>query len=582
MKYLDFPIWCHESGMNSAMVRIGSEVVAMKNYLIILLMVLSAVTIFNGCAADDGAKSTSVNNGNNTNNGNVNIGGVQDIGVFRDIVNAGGIPGPDTLDANGFFSEHYIEYQTEDCGEDICLFGMLGRGVSVLSSDYMNVLQVGMKSQVNPQDYERPPTDFIAVIDVSGSMYSDNKLEYVRQGLHMMIDSLEPTDRLALVAYSDLAREAQELIYVDSAENRQIMHANVNRLVAGGSTNIYEALWLGFDIAAMSAAEGRYARVVFLSDGQPTAGITDPNSIIAFAREKATKTSQLTSIGVGTDVNYELMKELAMAGGNFYFIENSMALPDIFVEEVDYFSFPIAEDVHFTLSSGPDFYIGDTVGFENFTSSSAGGEATFPAIYLASRTSENIEDPNSRRGGGSAMFVRIVPQANTMSLSGILLTMSYTDPQTGETVGPQRVVVSDLSDGGMMPEGDFYSAASMRKSYAMLNIFLGLKEVCQRSSYYDFAMARELLISTIDYAYAVNAELADDDLTADIQLMETLLVNIESNGYYDYCGNGECYYYGDDVMMSPLGCTTSGSAPGTAALWFLAALAGFLFIRRRR
>jgi len=554
----------------------------MKKLITNLMMVLFSVTIFLGCAADDGAKSTSMNNANNTNNGNVNIGGVQDIGVFRDIVNAGGIPGPDTLDPNGFFSEHYIEYETEDCGENICLFGMLGRGMSVLSSDYMNILQVGLKAHVDPLDYERPPTDFIAVIDVSGSMYSDNKLEYVRQGLHMMIDSLEATDRLALVAYSDLAREAQPLMYLDSAENRQTLHAAVNRLVAGGSTNIYDALWLGFDLAALSAAEERYARVVFLSDGQPTAGITDPASIITLAREKANKTSQLTSIGVGSDVNYDLMKELAMAGGNFYFIENSMALPDIFVEEVDYFAFPIAENVHFTLSAGADFYIGDSVGFENFTSSVSGGEATFPAIYLASRTSENIEDPNSRRGGGSAMFVRIVPQASTLSLSGILLTMSFTDPATGETVGPQRVVISDLSDGGMMPEGDFYSAEPMRKSYAMLNIYLGLKEVCQRSSYYDFNSARDLLVTTLEYARGVNAELIDDDLTADIELMEKLQYNIEANGYYDYCGNGECYYYGDDVMVSPLGCATSGSAPGTAALWFLAALAGFLFIRRRR
>jgi len=554
----------------------------MKKLISNLMMVLVATAILVGCSASDGAKSSSVNNANNTNNGNINVGGVQDIGVFRDIVSAGGIPGPDTLDANGFFSEHYIEYQTEDCGENICLFGMLGRGLSVLSSDYMNILQVGMKAQVNPQDYERPPTDFIAVIDVSGSMYSDNKLEYVRQGLHMMIDSLAATDRLAMVSYSDLAYEAQPLMYLDSAENRSTMHANVNRLVAGGSTNIYDALWLGFDLAAMSATEGRYARVIFLSDGQPTAGITDPASIIAFAREHATKTSQLTSIGVGSDVNYDLMKELAMAGGNFYFIENSMALPDIFVEEVDYFSFPIAENVHFTLSSGQDFYIGDSVGFEDFTSSAAGGEATFPAIYLASRTSTNIEDPNSRRGGGSAMFVRIVPQASTLSLSGITLTMSYTDPETGDTVGPQRISLSDLSDGGMMPQGDFYSADSMRKSFAMLNIYLGLKEVCQRSSYYDFNLARDLLVTTLDYARAVNAELVDDDLTADIALMEQLQYNIEANGYYDYCGNGECYYYGDDVMMSPMGCTTSGSAPGTAALWFLATLAGFLFIRRRR
>ena len=267
----------------------------MKTLKLSLISIVSLVLFLTGCAADSAEKSTTYNNANNS--GNINIGGVQDIGVFRDIVNSGGIPGPDTLDANGFFSEHYLEYDVEDCGEDICLFGMLGRGLSVLSQDYMNVLQVGMVTHVNPQDYQRPPTDFIAVIDVSGSMYAENKLEYVRQGLHMMIDKLNADDRVAFVAYSDSAWELQPLMFVDSTENRQTMHANVNRLVAGGATNIYDALWLGFDIAKESEAEGRYARVLFLSDGQPTAGITDAGTIVSFAREQASKTSQITSIG---------------------------------------------------------------------------------------------------------------------------------------------------------------------------------------------------------------------------------------------------------------------------------------------
>ncbi|MBU1241151.1 hypothetical protein KJ865_15660, partial [Myxococcota bacterium] len=160
-----------------------------------LISVFVLIFVLQSCSAgDDSSGSQNYNNSNNINNinnvnntnngGNVNIGGVQDIGLFREIIEAGDIPAPSTLTANGFFSEHYLEYPFGSCEERLCLNGMIGRGESLLSNDYMNALQVVMKSYVDPSDYVRPPTDFIVVIDVSGSMYTDEKLQYAKQGLH--------------------------------------------------------------------------------------------------------------------------------------------------------------------------------------------------------------------------------------------------------------------------------------------------------------------------------------------------------------------------------------------------------------
>ena len=61
--------------------------------------------------------------------GGVSFGGQQDIGEFRGIINAGGIPGPDTLDANGFFNEHYASLSAIGCTNMLCL-------TSGLSIDY--------------------------------------------------------------------------------------------------------------------------------------------------------------------------------------------------------------------------------------------------------------------------------------------------------------------------------------------------------------------------------------------------------------------------------------------------------------
>src|SRR5688572_14729068 len=56
----------------------------------------------------------------------VGQGGAQDFGQFRSILEAGGIPGPETLDDVGFFNEHKLEFPAPDCGTDVCLHGQLG------------------------------------------------------------------------------------------------------------------------------------------------------------------------------------------------------------------------------------------------------------------------------------------------------------------------------------------------------------------------------------------------------------------------------------------------------------------------
>ncbi|MBU1238739.1 VWA domain-containing protein, partial [Myxococcota bacterium] len=378
--------------------------------------------------------------------------------------------------------------------------------------------------------------------------------------------------------------ELLTLTFADGITSKDTMHAAISSLVPSGSTNIYDGLSMAFDVASQSAVDDRYARIVFLSDGVPTSGITDESAIINISREATSDRVQLTSIGVGYDVNYELMKELAMAGGNFYFLEDGPALTEIFVQELDFFAFPIAKDIHITLNAGNSFYAGDAVGFDQWIPSEGGGSAFIPAVYAASRVSSSTEDPTTRRGGGSALFVRLVSQNADRDLGGMMLTMEYTDPDENIPVY-QEVSVDSLAGGdGIVPVDSYYSEEVMKKSFLMLNLFLALQEVCQRAVNYNYEGARTLLIATIDHAMAVNALLEDEDITNDIDLMNRLLNNL---GYvYDddyYCDSEDCYYddhyYQDETVN--YGCSTSGPVTGSFPL-VLAFLLGLALIRKMR
>ncbi len=550
----------------------------MRNFILNLLVVLASFLLACSGAGDDWSGD------GNENNVNVNIGGVQDIGLFRRIIEAGDIPGPSTLDPNGFFSEHYLEYPFGNCIEDLCLNGMVGRGINLVSKNHMNALQVVIKGSSDAAEQTRPPTDFIAVIDVSASMGGDEKLQSVKEGLHLMVDSLNPDDGLSLISYSGSASTVLPLTYASSAEEKNAMHEAISSLMPMGGTNIYSGLEAGFSLAEELAAETeRHSRLLFLSDGLPTEGVTDEESIIGMAQERSGPKIQVTSIGVGYDVNFELMKSLSMSGGNFYFVENNDALLEIFLEELDYFAYPLAEKVEITLNSSGSFYAGDSVGFDQWRTTEEGGAASIPAVYAASRTSSSTEDPSTRRGGGSALFIRLVPKDNNRDLSGMVLKMTYKNPKT-QTQVFQEIRVDELAGtDGVVPVDSYYSEGVMQKSFLMLNLYLALKEVCQRAANEQYGDAAILLRESIKHAREVNTVLEDEDISADILLMEKLLSNLGESGN-GYCSEeGDCYY--DDTYYEnetvDYGCNSAGSSENAISLLF-AFLLGLFLVHRSR
>src|SRR5690606_16024746 len=277
-----------------------------------LLLVAAACA---GSGADAGSGGSG--DGGGGGGGNVGFGGAQDIGQFRGILEAGGIPGPATLDAGGFFAEHHSESPPPDCGQVLCLSGMTSLGREWISRADQALLQISMTTPIDPSTLERRPLNLVVVVDTSGSMSQEDRIGYARAGLHQLVDQLEPGDRVALVTYSDRARVWNDLsVETDPAA----LHDLVDQLGAGGGTNIHDGLEEGFQLSLSAWDVERQNRVILVSDGLATVGITDDQSIQAMAERYFQDGIGLTTIGVGRDFNVNLMRSLAERGaGNFYF-----------------------------------------------------------------------------------------------------------------------------------------------------------------------------------------------------------------------------------------------------------------------
>jgi Ca-activated chloride channel family protein len=175
------------------------------------------------------------------------------------------------------------------------------------------ILRVGLQTRAeNPA--ERTSAALTFVVDVSGSMAEPGRLDLVQDALHYLIDQLRPTDKVAIVAYDDRARVLREMTPVSS---RQALHAAVDALHPGGSTNLEAGLVTGYQVARGGFVEGATNRVILLSDGLANVGNTEAEPILRQIREEAAKQITLLGVGVGSEYGDALMEQLADEGDGF-------------------------------------------------------------------------------------------------------------------------------------------------------------------------------------------------------------------------------------------------------------------------
>jgi Ca-activated chloride channel family protein len=156
---------------------------------------------------------------------------------------------------------------------------------------------------------EALPRDITAVVDISGSM-SGSKLTQARAALHQFLDSLGDEDRFRLIAFNNRVWSQSADWSATNPERLADARDWIRDLRAGGGTNIAGALDEAF---ILPSPEDRLPIVVFVTDGLPSVGETDPERIAASAGSTR-RSARVFSFGVGYDVNTYLLDRLAVHG----------------------------------------------------------------------------------------------------------------------------------------------------------------------------------------------------------------------------------------------------------------------------
>ncbi|MCZ6775584.1 MAG: VWA domain-containing protein [Ignavibacteria bacterium] len=208
----------------------------------------------------------------------------------------------------------------------------------------------------------RRPMNVSVVLDRSGSMADQGKIDYAKSALHNLIDQLRSEDILSIVIYDDAIEVLRPAKRVG---NRKKLKRLVDSVYPRGATNLGGGMIEGFQQVERNLDKEYVNRVILLSDGLANRGIINLHRLNRIASKNRSKSISLTTMGVGLNYNENLMVGLAESGGgNYYFIESPNSLASIMSEEFNTLSSVLAQNASIELTLGQGVQVMDIIGCE--------------------------------------------------------------------------------------------------------------------------------------------------------------------------------------------------------------------------
>ncbi len=279
---------------------------------------------------------------------------------MRRFMYLGQVPPKEAVRIEEFINYFTFNYAEPVVGENVGLNSEIA--VCPWNTDH-HLIRVGMKGKTIPEA-ELPNSNYVFLIDVSGSMSSPEKLEVLKSGFKLMTDELRDNDKVAIVTY---AGEAAVLLKSTNGDEKTKIKNAINKLGAGGSTAGAQGLITAYEIALENFIPNGNNRIIIGSDGDFNVGPSSTEELIELIEKKRESGVYITVLGVGTgNLNDHMMEQIANKGnGNYEYIDNADELTKVFINEKAKF-YTVAKDSKIQITFNPDKVSSyRLIGYEN-------------------------------------------------------------------------------------------------------------------------------------------------------------------------------------------------------------------------
>lgn len=207
----------------------------------------------------------------------------------------------------------------------------LDRDVLPAGDPQQVVVKVTLDAPPPPSRTERPPVNLCIVLDRSGSM-SGQKIEKAKEAAIEALRRLSAGDLFSLVVYD---HNVDTIIPAQSAARSEWIESRIRSIYTGGNTALFGGVSQGASEIRKNLDSRYIHRIILLSDGLANVGPSAPEDLGRLGAALIKEGISVTTIGVGTDYNEDLMTRLSQnSDGNSYFVESSRDLPRIFTAEL--------------------------------------------------------------------------------------------------------------------------------------------------------------------------------------------------------------------------------------------------------
>src|SRR5690554_4392497 len=213
------------------------------------------------------------------------------------------------------------------------------------------LLKIGLQGKEIPTD-KLPKSNFVFLVDVSGSMSDTNKLPLLKSSMKVLLDELRDEDRVSIVYY---ANNVGVLLEPTKAKEKKKIIEVIDTMTASGGTSGGAGLELAYEMAEKHFVKGGNNRIILATDGDFNIGKSSDSEMQQLIEEKRKSGVFLTCLGFGMG-NYKDSKMITLSkkgNGNYAYIDNIQEANRFLGKEFKGSMYVIAKDVKIQIEFNP-------------------------------------------------------------------------------------------------------------------------------------------------------------------------------------------------------------------------------------
>ncbi|MEP6904176.1 MAG: VWA domain-containing protein [Actinomycetota bacterium] len=405
---------------------------------------------------------------------------------------------PDEVAVEEFVNYRKHRLPLPKAGQAVALDTRWGND-EISSAQREAVLQIGFTTAEVSERTDLRPLNLALVIDKSGSMADSDKMSRVKESLRVLIGKLRPDDIISIVVFDS---DARVLFPANRIGDGYELRRAIDCIEPDGSTNLHAGLMLGYAEAQKNFRKDATNRVILLTDGIANVGVVEPKRIAAESSEFNGQGLDLSTIGVGLDLNNDLLRTLATSGrGLYHFVSDNQDIEKVFVEEVQSLISSVAKKVEVSVDYDPNLEVEKIYGYA-------------PRLRT---NGVSISLDNMNNGLTQVVMMRFRARNPLKGASSVKVRLSYFDVKRQRTVEEVQEIKLVPSERKYC---DLLADTEVKKNYTIAELAQSLFDMTESAKRQNYRQAENFLNASVAETYKRFPNMEDADIKFILNIIE--------------------------------------------------------------